>query len=50
VETVLGTGIAYIPIADMPPLNAALVWPRQTRDPRLRAFVEAARAVLRTAS
>jgi DNA-binding transcriptional LysR family regulator len=50
VEALLGPGIAYIPIADMPPLRAALVWPRRTRDPRLRAFVKATRAVLRTAS
>ena len=50
VETLLGPDITYIPIADMPPLDAALVWLRGTRDPRLRAFIEVTRAVLRTAN
>lgn len=46
VHTVLGPGIAYVPISDMPPLDAALVWPRASQDPKASAFVRAAREVL----
>jgi hypothetical protein len=35
-----------VPIADMPPLRSAMVWPRGASNPRLRAFVRVARDVL----
>lgn len=48
--TLLGPDIIYVPITDMPPLNAGLVWPRGARDPRRRAFIDLARDILRSAS
>lgn len=50
VKTILGPGIIYVPIADMPPLCSALVWPRGTTDPRRREFVRVAREILRADS
>jgi DNA-binding transcriptional LysR family regulator len=46
VHAILGSGIVYVPIADMPPLRSAMVWPRGATNPRLRAFVRVARDVL----
>jgi DNA-binding transcriptional LysR family regulator len=46
----LGPDIIYVPIPDMPPLRAGLVWPRRARDPRRRAFIDLARDILRSAS
>jgi DNA-binding transcriptional LysR family regulator len=40
--------VAYVPITGMPPLRSALVWRRPARDPKLRAFLEVARGVLKT--
>jgi DNA-binding transcriptional LysR family regulator len=48
VQAILGPGIAYVPIVDMPPMRSALVWRRRTPDPLLRDFIRIARAVLRT--
>lgn len=42
--------IVHVPIRDMPPSTTGLVWRRHDADPRLRAFVEAAREVLDTAT
>lgn len=39
--------LAFVPLAGLPPLRSALVWRRPARDPRLRAFVQVARDVLR---
>jgi hypothetical protein len=39
----------FVPMTGMPPLRSALVWRRPARDPRLRAFVDVARAVLQDA-
>jgi DNA-binding transcriptional LysR family regulator len=46
----LGPDIIYIPISDMPPFKAGLVWARRARDPRRRAFIDLARDILRSAS
>jgi DNA-binding transcriptional LysR family regulator len=39
--------LRFIPIKGMPKLRSALVWRRPARDPKLRAFVQVAREVLR---
>ena len=36
--------IVYVPITDMPPLCSALVWRRSATHPKLREFVQIARA------
>lgn len=36
-------GIVYVPIVDLPPARAALVWRRDAARPALRAFVDVAR-------
>ncbi len=41
--------VMCLPIADMPPSSTALAWRRGASDPRLRALVNVAREVLRTA-
>ncbi len=45
VRAILGPGIAYLPIVDMPSMCSALVWPRGTRDPRIPAFARFAQQV-----
>jgi DNA-binding transcriptional LysR family regulator len=40
-------GIVYVPITDLPPLRSALVWRREAGHGLLRAFIDAAREVLR---
>jgi DNA-binding transcriptional LysR family regulator len=40
--------VVYVPIVDLPPSKAALVWRRPASDPRLREFIRVAREVLRT--
>jgi hypothetical protein len=47
VQAILGPGISYVPITDMPHMRSALVWRRRTSNPLLRDFVRVARAVLR---
>jgi DNA-binding transcriptional LysR family regulator len=42
--------LVLVPITGMPPLRSALVWRRPARDPKLRAFIHAAREVLKHAS
>jgi DNA-binding transcriptional LysR family regulator len=42
--------IVYIPITDMPPISAALVWRRRASNRRLREFIRVAEDVLTTAS
>ena len=39
--------LRFIPIKGMPKLRSALVWRRPARDPKLRAFIDVAREVLR---
>jgi DNA-binding transcriptional LysR family regulator len=39
--------LAFVPITGMPPLRSALVWRRRARDPKLRAFIDVARELLR---
>jgi DNA-binding transcriptional LysR family regulator len=46
VEAILGSGIAYVPITDMPPLRSVLVWLRGSRDLRSREFVRVAKETL----
>jgi DNA-binding transcriptional LysR family regulator len=46
VEAILGSGIAYVPIADMPPMRSALVWLRGRRDLRSREFVRVTKETL----
>jgi hypothetical protein len=41
--------IVSVPISDMPPSNTALAWRRRASDPRLRALIDTARELLRTA-
>jgi len=41
--------VVFLPISDLPPSTSALAWRRRNPDPRLRAFVEVAREVLRPA-
>jgi DNA-binding transcriptional LysR family regulator len=41
-------GIIYVPISDMPQQRSGLVWRRRDTNPRLRALIRAARAVLAT--
>jgi DNA-binding transcriptional LysR family regulator len=43
---ILGAGIVWVPISDMPPLRSALVWPRGARDLKVREFIRVARAWL----
>ncbi|MBL1067903.1 LysR family transcriptional regulator [Streptomyces sp. 7-21] len=38
-------GIAYRPVADLPPLRLSLAWPSHSRSPAVAAFVRAAAAV-----
>jgi DNA-binding transcriptional LysR family regulator len=38
----------FVPMTGMPPIRSALVWRRPARDPKLRAFVQVAREVLRS--
>jgi DNA-binding transcriptional LysR family regulator len=38
----------FVPLTGMPPIRSALVWRRPARDPKLRAFVQVAREVLRS--
>jgi DNA-binding transcriptional LysR family regulator len=47
VEKILGEGILYVPIIDMPPIRRALVWQRRAIDARLRGFIAVARDILR---
>ena len=49
-EALLGTNIVYAPIVDMPPMEAALVWPRGAQNPSAQAFVQVAGHVLRGAA
>ena len=39
-------GIAYAPIAGMPPMKTGLVWRRGSVDPRLREFIRITREIL----
>lgn len=45
-EALLGANIVYAPIVDMPPMEAALVWPRGAQTPRAHAFARVARHVI----
>jgi len=47
-EYVRHPGIVFVPIVGLPPSETALVWRRGSRDPRITAFAETARAVLAT--
>jgi DNA-binding transcriptional LysR family regulator len=47
VQAILGAGIVYVPIADMPQLCSALVWRRGSSDRRVRDFVRVSEEVLR---
>jgi DNA-binding transcriptional LysR family regulator len=47
VKSILGPNVVYVPIADMPPMRAALVWLRRVNNPRLQVFVRVARRVMR---
>jgi hypothetical protein len=40
--------IVYVPIADLPPLQSALVWRRRASSPLLCDFVTVAQDVVRT--
>lgn len=46
VQAIHGPGIVWVPIADMAPLQSALVWLRGRSNDRLQAFTRVARAVL----
>jgi DNA-binding transcriptional LysR family regulator len=46
-EALLGSNIVYVPFVDLPPMEAALVWPRGIQNPAAQAFVGVARQVLR---
>jgi DNA-binding transcriptional LysR family regulator len=38
--------IVYVPIKDLPPLRSALVWPRDTKDSRVREFARVAEEIV----
>jgi DNA-binding transcriptional LysR family regulator len=49
-ERVVGTGVAFRPVADIAPTTVDVGWHPASEDPRVRAFVAVARRVLRVGS
>jgi len=45
-QVIIGPGIVWVPISDMPPIRSALVWLRAESNDRLREFGQVARGVL----